>query len=49
MSHYSYRSSKPDAWSSPRPYTDASLRALAYGPIRPMHEPTWLERLFGKY
>ena len=47
MSHYTYRSSKPDSWAYPRPTLDPSLRALAYGPIRPMHEPSWLERLFG--
>ena len=51
MSQYSFRSSKPDHWVSPRPHTDPSLRALAYGPVRPMHEPrgilAWLERVFG--
>lgn len=49
MSHYTYRSSKPDPWTHPRPHTDASLRAMAYGPVRPMHEPSWLERIFGRY
>lgn len=29
-------SSKPDHWTNPRPYTDASLRYRAYGPIEPM-------------
>jgi len=47
MSHYTYRGSPPDRWSSPRPHSDPSLRALAYGKVRPMHEPSWLERLFG--
>ena len=30
---------------SPRPFSDPSLRALAYGPVRPMHEPAWWERI----
>lgn len=44
MTRHSIRSSRPDHWTSPRPYSDPSLRALAYGPIRPMHEPGWWER-----
>ena len=47
MSQYSFHSSRPDHWVSPRPTRDPSIRALAYGRVRPMHEPTWLERLFG--
>lgn len=47
MSQYSFRSSKPDQWVSPRPTRDPPIRALAYGPIRPMHEPSWFERLLG--
>lgn len=47
MSSYSFRSSKPDQWVSPRPTCDPSLRALAYGPVRSMHEPSWFERLLG--
>ena len=42
-----YTTSKPDPWLSPRPYTDASLRRRDYGPVQPMHEPSWLERLLG--
>lgn len=38
MSHYSYRSSGPDAWSSPRPVSNPLLRRKHYGPIRPMKE-----------
>lgn len=49
MSNYSFRSSRPDAWSSPRPYSDPTLRAMAYGKVQPMHQPTWLERLLGRY
>ncbi|MEN7537760.1 hypothetical protein [Aurantiacibacter flavus] len=40
-----YTSSRPDAWTSPRPHRDASLRYAAHGPIRSMYEPTLLERL----
>ncbi|QIQ87055.1 hypothetical protein [Erythrobacter sp.] len=39
--------SAPDRWTSPRPHTDAALRRAKHGPIRPMHEPSWLEKLFG--
>ncbi|MBV7265087.1 hypothetical protein [Erythrobacter ani] len=41
------RSSKPDAWTNPRPHTDASLRQIKYGRIQPMEEPGLLERWFG--
>jgi hypothetical protein len=34
----SYRSSRADTWSRPRPYSDPNLRYLRYGPIRPMDE-----------
>jgi hypothetical protein len=39
--------STPDRWTNPRPHTDAAIRRAKHGPIRPMHEPSWLERLFG--
>lgn len=32
----SFRSSKPDAWASPRPNTDPVRRLNAYGKIQPM-------------
>ncbi len=48
MSHYSYHSSRSDPWISPRQPLNPSARALAYGPVRSMHEPTWLERIFGR-
>ena len=38
MSKYSYHGSAPDKWSSPRPYTDPSLRRYHYGKIQPMQE-----------
>ncbi|MEM8726040.1 MAG: hypothetical protein AAGE86_11020 [Pseudomonadota bacterium] len=48
MSQHSFRNSRHDRWSSPRLYSDPCLRALAYGKVRPMEEPTWLEKLFGR-
>jgi len=36
MSSLQYRSSKPDQWTRPRPYQDASSRFRAHGPIQPM-------------
>jgi hypothetical protein len=43
-----YRSSKPDAWTMPRPYQDASLRYLKHGPIQPMEQTGFFARLFGR-
>ncbi len=48
MTELSYRSSRPDGWSVPRPHSDPSLRRLKHGPIRPMHQPGLFERLFGR-
>jgi len=42
-------SSQPDQWTSPRPHTDASLRMLKHGRVRPMEEPGLLARFFGRY
>jgi hypothetical protein len=39
--------SAPDSWTNPRPYTDATIRRVKHGPVRPMREPTWLKRVFG--
>ena len=49
MSQYTYRSSGPDAWSSPRPVSNPLLRYKHYGPVRPMEndERGFLSRLFG--
>ena len=47
MSSASFRSSRPDSWLQPRPYSDASLRYQTHGPIRPMEQPGILARLFG--
>ena len=46
MSSLSFRSSRPDNWVSPRPYSDASLRRMSHGPIQPMEQPGFLQRLF---
>ena len=46
MSGLSFRSSRPDHWVHPQPYRDASMRYQIHGPIRPMEEPSLLERLF---
>ena len=43
-----YRSSKPDAWTCPRPVQDASMRYRTHGPVRPMQEPGFFARLFGR-
>jgi len=45
MSSLIFRSSRPDRWTSPRPYSDASLRRHIHGPIQPMEKPSLLERL----
>jgi hypothetical protein len=45
----SYRSSRPDPWSAPRPYSDASLRMMKHGRILPMQdEPGLLRRLLSR-
>jgi hypothetical protein len=49
MSAYTFRSSRPDRWVSPRPYTDASLRAATYGRVQPMEAPGLMERLVGRF
>ena len=47
MSSLTYRSSTPDRWVQPRPYSDASLRYMKHGAILPMDEPGFFARLFG--
>ena len=47
MASQSFHSSRPDRWTMPRPYRDASLRYRKHGPIQPMEEPGFLARLFG--
>ena len=49
MSLRSFRSSSPDPWSVPRPYSDASLRMMKHGRVLPMDDgPGLLRRLFGR-
>lgn len=48
MSSRYHTSSRGDAWSYPRPYTDASLRYATHGKVQPMAQPGWLERLLGR-
>ncbi len=48
MASLSYRSSRPDVWVMPRPHRDPSLRYMTHGPIRPMEEPGFFARLFGR-
>jgi hypothetical protein len=48
MSGLQYKSSKPDAWTMPRPYQDATLRHIKHGPIQPMERPGFFARLFGR-
>ena len=48
MSSLSYRSSRPDGWTSPRPPLDANMRRMAHGKIVPMQQPGILSRLFGQ-
>jgi len=56
MSSLTYRSSRPDPWTSPRQSLDASRRRIAHGKIQPMEQPGFslrksfasLSRLFGQ-
>ena len=47
MSSERIHTSAPDQWSHPRPYQDASIRRRKHGPVRPMREPGFIERLLG--
>lgn len=44
-----YNGSRPDNWTSPRPYTDASIRQLKYGRIHPMERPGFFEKLVARF
>jgi hypothetical protein len=46
MSNYTTHSSLADRWSKPRTQLDPSIRRRIHGPIRPMEEPSFFERLF---
>jgi hypothetical protein len=46
----SVRSSRPDGWSVPKPYSDPSTRRMKYGRIRPMEEDEGvLARFFRRF
>lgn len=38
MSAYTFRSSRPDQWVSPRPTRDPARLAAIHGPLRPMRD-----------
>jgi hypothetical protein len=48
MTAYRFRCSRPHEWILPRPHIDAHQRYRTYGPILPMDEPSFLERLLGR-
>ncbi len=48
MSNLSFRSSQPDRWNSPRPYSDPSMRLLHHGKVQPMETPGFFARLLGR-
>ncbi|WP_156443311.1 hypothetical protein [Erythrobacter sp. CCH5-A1] len=46
MSAYTFRSSRPDHWVSPRPTRDPARSRAIHGPLQPMQaEPRGLVRL----
>jgi hypothetical protein len=46
MSAYTFRSSRPDQWVSPRPTRDPARSRAIHGPLQPMRsEPRGLARL----
>lgn len=49
MSAYTFHSSRPDHWVSPRPKRDPARGRAIHGPIQPMEtERTWLDRLLAR-
>ncbi len=46
MSTYSSHGSLSDRWPKPRRQLDPGVRRKVHGPIRPMEEPGFFERLF---
>lgn len=43
-----YLSSRPHDSVLPRPQLDAHSRYQFYGPIQPMEQPSFLEKIFGR-
>ena len=48
MSNLNYRSSRPNAWLQPRPHRDPSQRFMTHGPILPMEQPGFWQRLLSR-
>jgi len=48
MTVFTFRNSRPNSWVLPRPTQDPHMRKLYYGPIQPMEEPKWIDRIFGR-
>lgn len=48
MSSLTIRSSRPHSSILPRPHTDAHQRLRTYGPIQPMDQPGFFDRLLGR-
>jgi hypothetical protein len=48
MSTYTIRSSRPDSWAVPRPTRDPARQFAIHGPLQPMAQPGWFERLFAR-
>lgn len=47
MTPRTFRSSHADKWTSPRAYSDESLRYLKHGPVQPLDHPRgFWSRLF---
>jgi hypothetical protein len=48
MSAYTFRSSRPDQWVSPRPTRDPARGRAIHGPLQPMQSSgSLIARLFG--
>jgi hypothetical protein len=48
MSAYTFHSSRPDQWVSPRPTRDPARRRAIHGPLQPLARPGLLARLLGQ-
>ena len=46
MASATFHSSRPHSSILPRPHTDPHQRYRTYGPIQPMEQPGFFERLF---
>jgi hypothetical protein len=49
MSAYTFRSSRPDHWVSPRPSRDPAQSRMIHGPLQPIAPHSgWLSRLLAR-